>query len=231
MKKSNSYIGISFVVLVFGIIFVPKIIDRISNDEVVDGDRHNLVRNGAAVEGDPASAMATIGKVPEFSFVNQTEDTITNSSYAGKVYVAEFFFTTCPSICPIMNQNMVKIQNEFYGKADLGIASFTINPKFDTPEVLFAYAESYGITNPNWHLLTGDKAAIYDLANSGFNLYVGEAPEVEGGFEHSGFFALIDQEGNIRSRYDEHGNPLIYYDGLEEKGINMLVKDIKKLLK
>ncbi|RLD30059.1 MAG: SCO family protein, partial [Bacteroidetes bacterium] len=161
---------------------------------------------------------------------NQNGETITNQDYKGKVYIAEFFFTTCPSICPIMNRNMVTIQNEFYGNPNLGIASFTINPEYDTPEILKAYAESYKITNPSWHLLTGDKTEIYALANTGFNLYVGEAPEVEGGFEHSGFFALIDQEGNIRSRYDKNGNPLIYYDGLEADGIQMLKEDIKLLL-
>lgn len=230
MNKSNSYIGISFVILIFGIIFIPKIIDRINYDEVVDDDRHNLVRKGKPVEAQPVDTLVTIGRVPDFKFINQLEEEVSNDSYTGKVYVAEFFFTTCPSICPIMNQNMVKIQNEFYDNPNLGIASFTINPEYDTPEVLFAYAESYGITNPNWHLLTGDKDAIYSLANSGFNLYVGEAPEVEGGFEHSGFFALIDQQGNIRSRIDENGNPVIYYDGLEDKGIQMIIEDIKKLL-
>jgi protein SCO1/2 len=174
--------------------------------------------------------LVTIGKVPDFSFINQDGKTITNKSYEGKVYIAEFFFTTCPSICPIMNQNMVKIQNEFYGNPKLGIASFSIDPEHDTPKVLKEYAESYGITNPHWHLLTGEKVKIFNLANSGFNLYVGENTEVEGGFEHSGFFALIDQEGNIRSRIDENDNPIIYYDGLEAEGIQMLIEDIKKLL-
>lgn len=206
--KNYSYIGISFIILVFGIWAVPKIVANFSEPD-----------------------MATIGKVPDFSFINQDGKTITNDSYEDKVYVAEFFFTTCPSICPIMNRNMVKIQNEFYGNPNLGIASFTINPEYDTPEILKAYAESYKITNANWHLMTGDKTDIYNLANAGFNLYVGEAPEVEGGFEHSGFFALIDGEGNIRSRYDENGNPLIYYDGLEDEGIQMLMEDIEVLLK
>jgi len=205
--KNYSYIGITFVILIFGIWAVPKIVE-----------------NFAKVD------MATIGEVPQFSFTNQNGETITNQDYKGKVYVAEFFFTTCPSICPIMNRNMVKIQNEFYGNPNLGIASFTINPEFDTPEILKAYAESYKITNPGWHLLTGDKTEIYKLANTGFNLYVAEAAEVEGGFEHSGYFALIDQEGNIRSRYDKNGNPLIYYNGLEAEGIRMLKKDIKLLL-
>ena len=86
-----------------------------------------------------------------------------------------------------MNRNLVQIQNSFsdYEK-DFGVASFTITPEIDTPEVLNAYAKKYGITNPNWHLMTGDKEAIYKLANEGFNLYTAENEEIEGGFEHSG---------------------------------------------
>ncbi|KAA3620764.1 MAG: SCO family protein [Flavobacterium sp.] len=207
MKKNYSYIGISFIILIFGIWAIPKIVDHYSKPD-----------------------LAVIGTVPDFSFTDQNGKTISNSDYKGKVYVAEFFFSTCPSICPIMNRNMVKVQNEFYGNPNLGIASFSIDPEYDTPEVLREYAESYQITNPNWHLLTGEKARIFELANSGFNLYVGENSEVEGGFEHSGYFALIDQEGKIRSRYDEHGNPIIYYDGLEAEGIQMLIEDIELLI-
>lgn len=205
--KNYSYIGISFVILIFGIWAVPKIVDRFTKPD-----------------------LATIGNVPEFSFTNQNQKTITNQSYNKKVYIVEFFFTTCPSICPIMNKNMVKIQDEFFANPNLGIASFTIDPNTDTAEVLKEYASQYKITNPNWNLLTGDKEAIYKLANSGFNLYVGENSGVEGGFEHSGFFALIDKEGNIRSRFDEQGNPIIYYNGLEDEGIQMLKEDIKLLL-
>ncbi|MCF6307589.1 MAG: SCO family protein [Flavobacteriaceae bacterium] len=208
MKKANySYIGISFVILLFGIWAIPKIVNKFSEPDLV-----------------------VIGKVPAFSFTNQNEKTISNQNYKEKVYIVEFFFTTCPSICPIMSENMVKIQDEFFGNPRLAIASFSIDPITDTPEVLKKYAEHYKITNPNWNLLTGDKEAIYELANKGFNLYVGENTEVEGGFEHSGFFALIDQEGNIRSRKDENGNPIIYYNGLEDSGIQMLKEDIKKLL-
>lgn len=226
MKKNYSYIGISFVILVFGILFIPKILQRISNESVVDEDRHNLQH-----ETTSAAPLATIGTVPPFQFVDQNSDTITNVTYSGKVYVAEFFFTTCPSICPIMNQNMLKVQDAFQDNTGVGVASFSINPEYDTPEILKKYAQGYGINHPNWHLLTGNRKAIYSLANEGFNLYVGEAPEVEGGFEHSGFFALIDQEGRIRSRMDEFGNPIIYYDGLEEASIQILIEDIEKLLK
>ena len=205
--KNYSYIGISFVILVFGIWAVPKIVDRFTKPR-----------------------LAKIGKVPEFSFTNQNQKTITNQSYDNKVYIVEFFFTTCPSICPIMNKNMVKIQDHFFGNPNLGIASLTIDPIKDTPEVLKEYAIQYKITNPNWNLLTGNKETIYKFANSGFNLYVGENPEVGGGFEHSGFFALVDKEGNIRSRFDEQGNPIIYYNGLGDDGVKMLKEDIKLLL-
>ena len=209
MKKNNyTYVGISFVILLFGIWAVPKIIDNFADNK-----------------------MATIGKVPNFNFTNQNGETISNEDYRGKVYVAEFFFTTCPDICPIMNRNMVKVQNEFYGNPNLGIASFTINPKYDTPEVLKEYASNYGVTNPNWHMLTGDKTKIYDLANAGFHIYAQEKLDEGEVFEHSGMFALIDKQGTIRSRIDENENPIIYYDGLDADTIKMLIEDIKKLIK
>ena len=205
--KNYSYIGISLVVLVFGIWAVPKIIDKLSSPD-----------------------MAEIGTVPSFSFTNQDGKTITNQDYEGKVYVAEFFFTTCPTICPKMNENMIKIQDEFYGNPNFGIASFSINPEYDTPEVLKAYAEKYGVAIPNWYMLTGDREAIYELANKGFNLYAAENKDIEGNFEHSGYFALVDQEGVIRSRYDDFGNPIAFYNGLDKKDLEKLKEDIKNLL-
>jgi len=213
--KNYSYIGITFIILLFGIWAVPKIVDHFSENDLA-----YLVNNDEEKK-----------QVPHFSFTNQHGDTITNKSYKGKVYIVEFFFTTCPSICPIMNRNMVKIQDAFFGNPNLAIASFSIDPEHDTVTVLKEYADSYGITNPNWNLLTGEKEKIFDLANKGFNIYAAESDEAEGGFEHSGMFALIDQEGNIRSRIDKNGNPIIYYNGLEDKGIQMLKEDIKKLLR
>ncbi|MFL1010770.1 SCO family protein [Flavisericum labens] len=245
MKKSNySYIGIAFIILVFGIIFIPKIVDRITNQDVV---RQESRSDFADDKKSTDSGLAFIEingvpkKVPPFSFTNQNGETITNKNYEGKVYVIEFFFTTCPTICPRMNRNLVQIQNTFKAFEDFGVASFTINPEHDTSGVLKAYAEQYDITNPNWHLMTGDKDAIYKLANEGFNLYTAEEESVAGGFEHSGNFALIDKNGFIRSRKDDFGNPIIYYNGItseEEKvdddgsleEISALKEDIKKLL-
>lgn len=246
-KKANySYVGIAFIILVFGIIFIPKIISRISNDDITrDESRSENVSTN--IKGNKSDlAYLKIGeepkKIPEFSFIDHNGNIITNEDYLGKVYVVEFFFTTCPTICPIMNRNLVNVQNHFKDFENFGVASFTINPEVDTPEVLKAYAKAYGITNPNWHLMTGSEDAIYKLANEGFNLYTAKDETVEGGFEHSGNFALIDKEGYIRSRRDNFGNPLIFYNGLiseaegaDDEGIpqeiTILKEDIAKLLK
>jgi protein SCO1/2 len=224
--KNKSYIGISFIILVFGIIFIPRIIDRIKNDDVTKIDRLNASGQQETSE----DLLMKIGPAPKFSLTNQYNQTISNDAYKGKVYLVEFFFSTCPTICPIMNQNMIKIQNHFEGNPDFGIVSITINPENDTPEVLKAHAEHLGVKNPNWNFLSGDKTYIFDLANKGFNIFAGQNKDVDGGFEHSGLFALIDKKGNIRSRKDDFGNPIVYYDGLEEAGVLALQQDIKVLL-
>ncbi|WP_299154497.1 SCO family protein [uncultured Christiangramia sp.] len=243
--KNYSYIGISLIILVFGIIFIPKIIDRISDNEIVKADRLNKTTDKKRTKTDvPLVYLEIDGErkmAPQFSFVNQDGDTITNKDYAGKVYVAEFFFTTCPTICPIMNKNLVEIQNEFEDASNFGIASFSIDPEHDTPEVLTEYADKYGITDPDWNLLTGDREKIYQVANKGFGIYAGEDASEAGGFAHQGWFALVDQEGYIRSREDNFGNPIIYYRGSvernksvtgdqEEPQIEILIEDINNLL-
>ncbi|MGJ5641795.1 SCO family protein [Formosa sp. S-31] len=243
-KSNYSYVGIAFIILVFGIIFIPKIVDRIKNNDITRSDRMSNVPDNNFSNTEKLAFLEINGepkKVPDFSFVNQDGKVITNKDYLGKVYVIEFFFTTCPTICPIMNQNLVQVSERFKGIKDFGVASFTINPSHDTPEVLKEYAEKYKITNPNWNLLTGDRDAIYDLANLGFNLYTAQDDSAAGGFEHSGNFALVDKNGFIRSRKDAYGNPKIYYRGTiteaakfneegEEEEISQLKEDIKKLL-
>ena len=249
-KKTNySYVGVSFIVLLFGIYFVPKIIDRVSNKDVVrdesrseDINLHPKKKPGKLSDLHFIELNGKRKKVPEFSFMDQNGKIVTNKDYEGKVYVLEFFFTTCPSICPKMNANMVIIQNTFPDENNFGIASFSITPETDTPEVLKAYADLHGVTNPNWHMMTGDHDEIYKLANDGFYLYTAKDESVDGGFEHSGNFALIDKNGFIRSRSDIQGSPIIYYNGIiseeekvDEEGmeqqITMLKEDIAKLLK
>ena len=160
---------------------------------------------------------------------DQNGKKISNKDYLGKVYVLEFFFSTCPTICPKMNKNMLTIEQEYYGRPDFGIASITINPENDTPQVLKEHAKLLGAKHYNWHFLTGKRDYIFNIAKE-FKLYAGVNPEVAGSFEHSGMFALIDKEGNIRSRKDTYGNPILYYDGLEEAGVTAIKEDIKKLL-
>ena len=227
MLKNKSYIGISFIILLFGIYAVPKIVDRIQSNDVVKGDR--LDKIGTAAKND--DKLVKIGPAPKFELVNQDNKKITNETYKGKVYVLEFFFTTCPSICPKMNQSMLDIENKFFGNPNFGIVSITIDPAHDTPEVLKAHAKLLGVKSSNWNFLTGDKAYIFNLANKGFNLYAGENSKVNGGFEHSGLFALIDKNGNIRCRRDNFGNPILYYDGLDKKGVRDIQQDINILLK
>ncbi len=227
MFKNKSYIGISLVILVFGIWAVPKIVDRIQDKDVVKGERLDLVTGHSKDDG----KLLTIGKAPKFELTNQNNKKITNEDYAGKVYVLEFFFSSCPTICPKMNANMLILENKYFGNPNFGIASITIDPTKDTPEVLRQHAKDLGVRSSNWHFLTGEKSYIMDLANKGFNLYAGENSQVNGGFEHSGLFALIDKNGNIRSRKDDYGNPILYYDGIEASGIKAIQQDISILLK
>ncbi|OYX85498.1 MAG: SCO family protein [Flavobacteriales bacterium 32-34-25] len=226
MFKNKSYIGISFIILIFGIYAVPKIISRIQNSDVVKADRLDKVSSTSEAEG----GLVKIGPAPKFELTNQDNKKINNDSYKGKVYVLEFFFTTCPSICPKMNQSMLVLEKKFFGNPNFGIVTITIDPKHDTPEVLKTHAELLGVKSSNWNFLTGDRQTIFDLANKGFNLYAGENSKVSGGFEHSGMFALIDKNGDIRCRKDEFGNPILYYDGLEKSGVRDIQQDISILL-
>ena len=224
--KNKSYIGISFIILIFGIWAIPKIVARIKNDNVVKGERLDKVTS----PGSNDKSLVVIGPVPKFTLTNQDNKPISNTKYAGKVYVLEFFFSTCPSICPKMNRNMIEIQNMFFGNPNFGIASITIDPAKDTPQALKAHTKQLGVKSAEWHFLTGDQKYIYELANKGFNLYAGQNSKASGGFEHSGLFALIDKKGNIRCRRDEYNNPILYYDGIEKPGVKAIMEDIKILL-
>lgn len=227
----KKYIGLFLIIILFGMLFLPKIYNRISQEKIVDSSRSQAA--------EPLSYIVLNGeakKVPDFTFLNQDSLIISNEDYSKKVYVAEFFFTSCPSICPIMNKNMKRVEERFGDRIDFGIASFTIDPERDTPSVLKSYAEDYGVFSQNWHFLTGEKEALYSLANKGFNIFAEVNPKVAGGFEHQGYFALIDKNGFIRSRSDQFGNPIVYYMGIDQEEVDvqevdLLMEDIEKLLK
>jgi protein SCO1/2 len=210
--KNKSYIGLSFIILVFGIWTVKEIRARYFN----------------SVE------LVEIGSAPSFSFINQNLEKISDQTMKDKVYLVEFFFATCPTICPKMNANMLIIEKDFLNNQDFGIISITINPEQDTPAYLKQHAKQLGVKHKNWHFLSGDLTKTMELANKGFNLFAAQNPNVAGGFEHSGMVAIIDKKGNIRSRKDQFGNPIVYYDLLDENkdaGIKSIKEDIKTLLK
>ncbi|UJH68344.1 SCO family protein [Allomuricauda sp. SCSIO 65647] len=240
-KRKYNYIWVSLVILIFGIIFVPKIVDRLAKGDVVRDERSAAAIPSGELTYIENKQTGEKRKVPSFSFINQDSVRVSNEDYLGKVYVVDFFFTTCPTICPVMTKNLVELQQTFTDNDDFGVASFTINPRYDTPSILKKYAKKNGIVDKDWHLLTGDQEEIYRLAEEGFYIVASEAEDAPGGFEHSGMFALVDREGYIRSRKDRHGNPIIYYRGTvtEEQGVNaegeeeqisLLKQDIKKLL-
>ena len=229
--RNTKYIGLILVIIIFGIIFIPKIVSRITNSKIVESNRSQ-----SSISLQYVFLNGEAKKVPEFAFLNQDSIIISNEDFNKKVYVAEFFFTSCPSICPIMNKNMKRIENRFGKRQDFGIASFSIDPIKDTPSVLKEYAETYDVFSQNWHFLTGEKDKIYNLANEGFNIFASVNPRVAGGFEHQGYFALIDKNGFIRCRSDQFGNPIVYYMGIDEQDVeiqevDLLIDDIEKLLK
>ena len=169
--------------------------------------------------------------VPSFTLLNQNSDSISNSDLAGKVYVADFFFTTCPSICPIMTNSLVKVQRAFKGVENFALVSHTVNPDYDREDVLKEYAAKMHADTTNWHFLTGTKEAIYNTAFHGYFANAGEDELAPGGFLHSEYFILVDGHGRVRSGYDKQGNVKGVYEGTNDQDVLQLVNDIKKLLK
>ena len=230
MNNNIKYIGLLIIIILFGIFSLPKIYERVVNSDIKDSNRLNT---------NERLAYLTISdekrKAPDFLLTNQDSILISNDDMIGKVYVLEFFFTRCPDICIEMNQNMKLLDEEFGDSNDFGIVSITIDPNNDTPSVLKKYSEALDVKSQNWHFLTGEKDYIYDLANIGFNIFANQNSNFIGGFEHQGYFALVDKDGYIRSRKDNFGNPIMYYLGINDinaiqQGIGMLTYDIKKLI-
>jgi protein SCO1/2 len=155
--------------------------------------------------------------IPDFQFLNQYGKTITQKDVAGKIYVADFFFTTCPNICPIMQRNMLAVYNEFKADTSIKILSHTIDPKHDTVPALKAYADKLGITGDSWWLLLGKKEDTYQLAEKHYLVAVNE--KGDGGYVHQGWFVLIDKEKRIRGAYD----------GTDKKAVEQLIADMHTL--
>lgn len=163
-------------------------------------------------------------RIGDFSLLNQNGKTINLDEVKGKVFVAEYFFTTCQSICPKMTAQMTRVQKKFKGEEDFKILSFTVHPEYDTVEVMKAYAEKHNAVEGQWHFLTGDKDELYHLArNSFFVLKPAEAAnlgDAGSDFIHTNNFVLVDQQLRIRG----------YYDGTSITEVNELMEDIQILL-
>jgi protein SCO1/2 len=160
--------------------------------------------------------------IADFAFVNQVGDTIRKQDMAGKIYVADFFFTTCPTICPVMKKEMLRVYEQFKGEPNFRILSHSIDPTHDTQAVLKDYAEKLGVPDATtWNFLTGDQEKIYEIGQTSY-LTTTMADDMEpGGFLHSGAFLLVDQQGRIRG----------VYDGTKTEQVDRLLADIPKLLK
>ncbi len=159
-------------------------------------------------------------KIKNFEFLNQNGETISEKDYDGFIYVADFFFTTCPSICPIMTNNMVKIQNFIRDKEKVKLLSFSVTPDIDSVSVLKEYSIKKGVDDKYWNLLTGDKSKIYSLARKSF-LVVKENTESDShNLIHTENFVLVDREKRIRG----------YYDGTDDIDMQVLKEDIEILL-
>jgi len=173
-------------------------------------------------------------KIEDFSFVNQDNDTITQDSLTGSIYVANFFFTSCPSICPTMTRNMSYLQDKLSVFPNIRFLSHTVDPGNDTPEKLRSYVslmqqKNINIDLSNWDFVTGDKDKLYESAADYFvNASVDSlAP---GGFLHSEYFILIDKQGRVRSGIDKNGNAVGAYDGTNEVQMKDLINDINVLM-
>jgi protein SCO1/2 len=159
--------------------------------------------------------------IPDFAFVDQDSNLITKETLKGKVYVADFFFTTCPTICPIMKTQMLRVYEQYKGNDQVAFLSHTIDPKHDTVAVLKDYADRLGISSGQWHMVTGDREEIFEIAQTSYMVSANEDPSAPGGAVHSGAFILVDKKRRIRG----------YYDGTKAEEVDKLVKDIDFLLK
>jgi protein SCO1/2 len=156
--------------------------------------------------------------IPPFSFTNQDGETVTEKTFDG-IYVADFFFTTCPTICPKMKAELLRVYNAFKNEPRVKILSHSIDPEYDTVEVLHEYASRLQVTSDKWDFVTGNKDSIYNMAEY-YLSSAEEAPNEPGGFIHSGALILVDKQKHIRGMYD----------GTKPEEVDNLIKDIPILL-
>ena len=159
--------------------------------------------------------------IPDFHFTDQDSNAVTQETFNDKIYVADFFFTSCPDICPAMKTQMLRVYEKFRDNDGFALLSHTIDPKRDSVSVLKDYSERLGVEGADkWFFVTGDKEEIYDIGLNGYMVTADESPDAPGGFIHSGAFILVDKQKRVRG----------VYDGTREEKVDLLMKDIPRLM-
>ncbi|MFD2791357.1 hypothetical protein KCTC52924_02533 [Arenibacter antarcticus] len=209
-------IGILMIILFIAIVIF---INRFINIEHNDLPIYNPIDFNPELVDFSKQGQHTDHTVAYFSLINQNGDTVTNLDYRDKIYVADFFFTRCPSICPIMTNNMNKLQGLFMNDKEIKLLSLSVTPEMDSVPILQEYASKNGAVQSKWNITTGDKKHIYELARKSFFAAVDEG---DGGFQdfiHTPNFVLVDKRKQIRG----------IYNGTLDEEIKRLIRDIKTL--
>ncbi|MDG1297314.1 MAG: SCO family protein [Saprospiraceae bacterium] len=202
MNRSNLFLFFFILVFIF------------SCGEAEENNKLPIIGNKDIVNND-----TIYPSIPDFKFINQLGDSISNATFSDKAYVVDFFFTSCPTICPMVSNSMLRVQNAFLSEDKLLLLAHTIDVKRDTVERLFDYAEKLGADHSKWHFVTGDKMEIYDIADDYFSIAI-ENPEAPGGFDHSGRLILVDANRHVRA----------FCDGTNPAEVDRFILDIEKLL-
>lgn len=173
-------------------------------------------------ERDVVNGDTVYHAIPDFKFVNQDSVEITQADFKDKIYVADFFFTSCPTICPLMKTQMLRVYEKFKDSPSVGILSHTIDPRHDSVSVLKSYRKRLGVSGTTWQFVTGKQSDIYEIGEKSYMVTAQEDPTdaKNGGFIHSGAFILVDKNRNIRG----------VYDGTKEKEVSQLLVDMELLL-
>lgn len=167
-----------------------------------------------------AELSDTLHKVSDFHLTDQTGKTVSLADFKGSVFVADFFFTTCQGICPIMNTQLKRVYEKFKGNTKIKFASFTVDPARDTVEAMNRYAQRHGADPAQWHFITGPKPELYQLGRASFAVVATKGNGGTHDFIHSNLFVLVDRDLHIRG----------YYDGTNAKEVDQLMEDIPLLL-
>jgi protein SCO1 len=178
----------------------PRALPYIGEREVVNGD-------------------SIYTKIPDFSFLNQDSVATTNQNFEGKIRVADFFFTSCPTICPKLTMQMLRIYEKFKTDDRVALISHTIDPKRDTPSRLKVYAQKIDAAAPKWQFVTGNKKELHEIANDYYSIALDNA-DAPGGYDHSGRLILVDKNRHVRA----------FCDGTDPKSVDKFMEDIQLLL-